>query len=77
MTLEEEQQWWQRIVRDLRSKFTLTQFAESVGVSERTITNWQNGDRPMGMKAIHVYLMHVRLFPKTGNALPSAELEKG
>lgn len=65
------------MVNDLRGKLTIEAFALKVGVSERTVCNWQNGDRPMGMKAVRVYLLHVELCnPLHRSTLPSEEPEK-
>lgn len=60
MTLEEEKQWWYEMVNDLRGVMTIASLAEAIGVTERTVCNWQNGERPMGLKAIKVYLLHVK-----------------
>ena len=49
------------MVKDLRSVLQVNDLAEELDVSERTVYNWQNGERPMGMKAIRVYLLHVKL----------------
>lgn len=65
------------MVGEIRQVLTIEAFAEKVGVSERTICNWQNGDRPMGLKAIRVYLLHVKLCNAFhGSALPSEEEQK-
>lgn len=61
MTQEEEQKWWHQMVTELRQKLTIEEFAEHLDVTERTICNWQNGERPLGMKALRVYLLHVKL----------------
>lgn len=60
MTPEEEKAWWLQMVTDLRSVMKLEELAEAVDVSVRTVCNWQNGERPMGMKAVRVYLLHVK-----------------
>lgn len=60
MTAQEERDWWLQMVSDLRDQFTIDYLAEELGVSQRTICNWQNGERPMGMKAVRVYLLHVK-----------------
>lgn len=78
MTEQEELERWLRIVNELRAQLTIEALAEKIGVSERTICNWQNGDRPMGLKAIRVYLLHVELCNGLHrSALPSGEVEKG
>lgn len=77
MTEEEEKIWWFKMVGEIRKVLTIEAFAESVGVTERTICNWQNGERPMGLKAIRVYLLHVKLCSGLqGSAVHSHEIEK-
>jgi transcriptional regulator with XRE-family HTH domain len=61
MTEDEEKTWWLEMVTALRRHMTIEELAEAIGVSERTVCNWQNGERPMGLKAIRVYLLHVKL----------------
>ncbi len=61
MTPEEENAWWLEMVTELRRHWTIEALADELGVSERTVCNWQNGERPMGMKAVRVYLLHVKL----------------
>lgn len=60
MTAEEEKAWWLQMVTELRDVLTLERIAREVDVSVRTVCNWQNGERPMGMKAIRVYLLHMK-----------------
>jgi transcriptional regulator with XRE-family HTH domain len=61
--IEEEQELerWIRMVSDLRKLLTIEDFAEKVNVTPRTVCNWQSGERPMGLAAIRVYLLHVEL----------------
>lgn len=59
MNAEEEKAWWLQMVNELREVMSLHDIAEKAGVTVRTVCNWQNGERPMGMKAIRVYLLHV------------------
>lgn len=61
MTEEEEKAWWLKMVTEIREHMTIEAIAEAIGVTERTVCNWQNGERPMGMKAVRVYLLHVKL----------------
>jgi hypothetical protein len=61
MTEQEEREWWLRMVGELRQVLTIEALAEQAGVTARTVCNWQNGERPMGMKAVRVYLLHVKL----------------
>lgn len=73
MTPEEEKQWWYQIINDLRKIMSIQTLADELDVSERTICNWQNGERPMGMKAIRAYVLHVKHCNAVHrNALPSA-----
>jgi hypothetical protein len=71
---EEEKDHWIRMIHELNDKFTLDYLAGEFNVSIRTITNWKSGEsRPMGMKAIFVYLFHAkhgRTFPDLGKSLP-------
>jgi hypothetical protein len=77
MTSQEERDWWLRMVNDLREVMKISELAAAVGVTERTVCNWQNGERPMGMKAVHVYLLHVkRCSTLHGNTLPSNSEQK-
>lgn len=69
MTPEEEKAWWLKMVSELREVMGLREIAEAVGVTERTVCNWQNGDRPMGMKAVRVYLLYIKFHGEHRNAL--------
>ena len=61
MTEEEELERWCKMVAELRALLTIEALAERVNVTPRTVCNWQNGERPMGLTAIRVYLLHVEL----------------
>lgn len=60
MTKEEEQQYWQRIIRELRTaKVKTSEIAEAVGVSERQVWAYKAGERPRGMKAVLLHNLHL------------------
>lgn len=73
MTPKEEKDYWCGIVNELHNKFTLEYLACEFDVTVRTISNWKSGDcRPMGMKAVKVYLFHAKhrsTLPVEGNVL--------
>lgn len=57
-----EKEYWAQLIRELRRRGGLTsaQIAEKIGVNERQVNNWLNGDRPKGLHARDLYLMHVK-----------------
>lgn len=61
--MSEEQEYWRRLIDQLNEKFTLEYIASEAGVTVRQVSNWKQGDRPMGFKAIKLYLLHARAFP--------------
>lgn len=60
--MSEEQAYWRRLIDQLNEKFTLEYLAREMGVSVRQVSNWKQGDRPMGFKAVKLYLLHARVF---------------
>lgn len=65
MTEEEEKTLWQTRVRELQAVMTIAQIAEFVGVDDREVFRWKAGERrPMGMKAVRVYVLHVKRCPE-------------
>ena len=64
MTQEEEQKWWAMMVKELFEVMTAISIADHVGVTERQVWRWMEGDRPKGFKAINVYLLHVKRCPQ-------------
>lgn len=75
MTEEEERQWWLKMVKELREVLTIARFAAEIGVTERTVCNWQAGERPLGMKAIRVYLLHLKLVERPTRSTGNIETE--
>lgn len=59
--MSEEGQYWRRLIEELQaSGFTLERIAEAIGVSDRQVSNWKNGDRPKGLNALNLYSFHVK-----------------
>jgi transcriptional regulator with XRE-family HTH domain len=59
--MSEEQQYWRRLIEELQEVgVTLERIADSIGVSDRQVTNWKAGDRPKGLNALNLYLLHVK-----------------
>lgn len=59
-----EQEYWARLILELQAVITIAEIAEHVGVNDRQVWRWKDGDRPKGMNAIRVYLLHVKLCPQ-------------
>ena len=56
---EDEQSYWANLVRELQGfGLTLERIAEEIGVSDRQVSNWTAGDRPKGLHALNLYLLH-------------------
>lgn len=54
--MSDEQVYWSSLIADLRKDgMTLEQIAEAVGVGIRQVSNWINGDRPLGLNAVRLY----------------------
>lgn len=55
-----EGEYWAQLIREIRARgrLTLAQIAEKVGVHERTVSKWLDGDRPTGLHALSVYQLH-------------------
>ena len=59
--MSEEQEKWAAMVQELQdAKVTLERIAEEVGVTVRQVSNWKTGDRPLGMHAVKLHLLHVK-----------------
>ena len=74
MNREEEKEYWPRLINELNEKFTLEYLAREFGVSERQVSNWKKGERPLGFKAIKIYLFHGKrciTLQETGTAVHS------
>jgi hypothetical protein len=78
MTQAEEEQYWRNIIQELQDwKITLEMIAEHLGVSERQVSNWKNGQRPKGLVALNLHAFHGkhrRILQ--GNSLHGAAEEK-
>ena len=62
--MSDEQQYWRRLIEELQGVMTIDEIAEAVGVENRQVYHWKAGERrPMGMKAIAVYLLHAKHCP--------------
>ena len=61
MNAEEEKAYWKRLVLDLQEIMTIADMAAEIGVEAREVWRWKSGERrPMGFKAVKVYLLHVK-----------------
>lgn len=61
MTQEEEKEaeYFRQLVTDLQLVgVTGSAIGEFCGVQERQVFNWKNGDRPRGMTAVKLFLLH-------------------
>lgn len=58
--MTKEQEYWSRVVCELQELFTLAYLAKEMGVSERQVSNWKDGDRPLGLTAIRLYEFHAK-----------------
>lgn len=58
-----ESEYWAQLIREIRARGRMTsaQIAERIGVHERTVAKWLNGDRPTGLHALDLYRLHARL----------------
>lgn len=58
----EEQEQWCRIVQELqiRAGMTINEIAQALDVEPRQVFRWKDGDRPLGMTAVRLYLLHVK-----------------
>lgn len=64
MTPDEEKEHWKRIVNELQDVMTVLEIADALDVDEREVWRWKAGERrPMGLKAVSVYLLHVKRCP--------------
>lgn len=70
--MSEEQQKWRQMVLDLQEVMTIAQIAESLDVAPRQVWRWKEGDRPKGMTAVRLYLLHVKRCPR-GHVTPETD----
>jgi hypothetical protein len=62
--VSDEQLRWRQIVLDLQDVMTIAAIAEEVQVEPRQVWRWKDGDRPLGMTAVRLYLLHVKRCPQ-------------
>lgn len=58
--------YWRTILSDLQKVMTVSEIAKEIGMDDdRMIWRWKAGDgRPTGLKAVRVYLLHVKRCPE-------------
>lgn len=58
--MSEEQQYWARLIQELQNVgVTLERIAEHLGVSDRQVSNWKSGQRPVGLIAVRLVTFHM------------------
>lgn len=58
--MSDEQEYWARLIQELQTiGVTLERIAEHLGVSDRQVSNWKNGQRPIGMVAVRLVTFHM------------------
>ena len=73
---EQEQAYWRCVIEALQEVMTIAQIAEEIEVNDRQVWRWKSGeDRPTGMKAIHLYRLHVERCPTRQCPLRHSEEE--
>ena len=58
---EQEPVYWSRLVIELQTKITIAQIGRELGVPIRVVWLWRKGARPMGTRAVKLYMLHVKL----------------
>lgn len=63
--MSEEHGKWKRMVEELQAlPMPIAAIAEEVGAEDRQVWRWKAGeDIPKGMKAVKLYLLHVKRCP--------------
>jgi hypothetical protein len=61
--MTDERERWRAIVLELQEVMTIAAIAEAVEVEPRQVWRWKEGDRPLGMTAVRLYLLHVKRCP--------------
>lgn len=57
--MTEEQEYWARLIQELQNiGIGLERIAETLGVSDRQVSNWKSGQRPLGLRAVRLVEMH-------------------
>lgn len=74
MNAEEEKAYWKRLVNELQEVMTIADIAKEICVEDREVWRWKSGERrPMGIKAVKVYLLHVKRDRSSSAASSSAD----
>jgi transcriptional regulator with XRE-family HTH domain len=57
-----EWEHWRKLIEELQAKgITLEKIAESCGVTLRQVSNWKTGDRPLGLTAVKLEALRMRV----------------
>jgi hypothetical protein len=62
--VSDEHKYWRCVIEALQEVMTIAQIAEAIGVQDRQVWRWKAGDRPTGLNAINLYLLHVKRCPE-------------
>jgi hypothetical protein len=54
----QEKQYWRGLIEDLQEHLTIAEIAEKLEVGDRQVWRWKSGDRPGGLTALNLYLLH-------------------
>lgn len=61
---ESEQAYWRCVINALQGVMTIAAIAEEVGADDRQVWRWKAGERkPAGIKAIKLYMLHMKHCP--------------
>ncbi len=57
-----EWEHWRKLIEELQAKgITLEKIAEACGVTLRQVSNWKTGDRPLGLTAVKLEALRIRV----------------
>lgn len=63
--MSQEQKYWNCVIAALQDVMTIAAIAEAIGVEDRQVWRWKKGDdRPSGLNALNLYLLHVKRCPE-------------
>lgn len=63
--MTEDREYWSCVIAALQEVMTIAAIAEEVGANDRQVWRWKAGqDKPMGLKAIRLYRLHVKRCPE-------------
>lgn len=55
----QEQEYWKTLIQFLQdNNYPISRIAEYMGVSERQVSNWKSGQRPVGMQAVKLHYFY-------------------